>query len=210
MVDRYVLKSFLFWFVLLLIGFVLMTHVYTFFDLLSDIVKNNIAMTRVFTYLFFLTPQLIFELAPMSVLVAVLITFGILTKHNEITAMKASGVSLYRLAVPVLAAALLMSGGVVRVRALLRAGRQSQAGRDSQGDQGQAGADLSASGPALGLRSGIEKRSARFLLQVSYRRRAKADVGAAGLRAGCGEFPHSQAYLRRKGALGADAAHLDF
>jgi LPS export ABC transporter permease LptG/LPS export ABC transporter permease LptF len=111
-VDRYVLKSFLFWFALLLVGFVLMTHVYTFFDLLSDIVKNQIAMTRVFTYLFFLTPQLIFDSAPMSVLVAVLITFGILTKHNEITAMKASGVSLYRLAVPVLAAALLMSAAL--------------------------------------------------------------------------------------------------
>jgi LPS export ABC transporter permease LptF/LPS export ABC transporter permease LptG len=111
-VDRYVLQSFLFWFALLLIGFVLMTHVYEFFDLLSDIVKNNIAMTRVFTYLFFRTPELIFELAPMGILVAVLITFGVLTKHNEITAMKASGVSLYRLAVPVLAAALLMSGGL--------------------------------------------------------------------------------------------------
>jgi LPS export ABC transporter permease LptF/LPS export ABC transporter permease LptG len=111
-VDRYVLQSFLFWFGLLLVGFVLMTHVYEFFDLLSDIVKNNIAMTRVFTYLFFRTPELIFELAPMGVLVAVLITFGVLTKHNEITAMKASGVSLYRLAVPVLAAALLMSGGL--------------------------------------------------------------------------------------------------
>ena len=61
-VDRYVLKSFLFWFVLLLVGFVLMTHVYTFFDLLSDIVKNNIAMTRVFTYLFFLTPAAYFRL----------------------------------------------------------------------------------------------------------------------------------------------------
>src|SRR3984885_5253387 len=111
-VDRYVLQSFLFWCALLLTGFVLMTHVYEFFDLLSDIVKNNIAMTRVLTYLFFRTPELIFELAPMSVLVAVLITFGVLTKHNEITAMKASGVSLYRLAVPVLALALLMSGGL--------------------------------------------------------------------------------------------------
>ncbi len=112
MVDSYVLKSFLFWFALLLTGFVLMTHVYTFFDLLSDIVKNHIAMSRVFTYLFFLTPQLIFDSAPISVLVAVLITFGILTKHNEITAMKASGVSLYRLAVPVLAAALLLSASL--------------------------------------------------------------------------------------------------
>jgi LPS export ABC transporter permease LptG/LPS export ABC transporter permease LptF len=111
-VDTYVLHSFLFYFALLLISFVLMTHVYTFFELLSDIVKNHIAMSRVLTYLLFLTPELIYELAPLAVLVAVLITFGILTKHNEVTAFKACGISLYRLAVPVLAAAVLLSGGL--------------------------------------------------------------------------------------------------
>ncbi len=111
-VDTYVLYGFVFYFVLLLVSFVLMTHVYTFFELLSDIVKNNIAMSRVFTYLFFLTPQLIYDSAPISVLVAVLITFGILTKHNEVTAFKACGVSLYRLAVPILVIALLLSGGL--------------------------------------------------------------------------------------------------
>jgi LPS export ABC transporter permease LptG/LPS export ABC transporter permease LptF len=112
LVDGYVLNSFVFYFVILLVSFVLMTQVYTFFELLSDIVKNNIAMTRVFTYLFFLTPQLIYDSAPISVLVAALITFGVLTKHNEITAFKASGISLYRLAIPVLGAALLLSAGL--------------------------------------------------------------------------------------------------
>jgi LPS export ABC transporter permease LptG/LPS export ABC transporter permease LptF len=112
LVDGYVLNSFVFYFLILLVSFVLMTQVYTFFELLSDIVKNNIAMARVFTYLFFLTPQLIYDSAPVSVLVAALITFGILTKHNEITAFKASGISLYRLAIPVLGAALLLSGGL--------------------------------------------------------------------------------------------------
>lgn len=111
-IDTYVLNSFLFYFLILLVSFVLMTQVYTFFELLSDIVKNHIAMIRVFTYLFFLTPQLIYSSAPISVLVAVLITFAILTKHNEITAFKASGISLYRLAVPVLWAALLLSGAL--------------------------------------------------------------------------------------------------
>ena len=109
-VDTYVLHGFLFYFAMLLISFVLMTHVYTFFELLSDIVKNHIAMSRVFTYLFFLTPQLIYDSAPISVLVAVLVTFGIMTKHNEITAFKATGISLYRLSVPVLTAALGLSG----------------------------------------------------------------------------------------------------
>jgi LPS export ABC transporter permease LptG/LPS export ABC transporter permease LptF len=110
--DTYVLYGFLFYFALLLVSFVLMTHVYTFFELLSDIVKNNIAMSRVFTYLFFLTPQLIYDSAPISVLVAVLITFGILSKHNEVTAFKACGISLYRLAIPILAMSLLLSGGL--------------------------------------------------------------------------------------------------
>lgn len=111
-VDTYILTTFFFYFVTMLVSFVLMTHVYTFFELLSDIVKNHIAMLRVFTYLFFLTPHLIYDSVPISVLVAVLVTFGILTKHNEITALKACGVSLYRLAAPILIAGLLLSGAL--------------------------------------------------------------------------------------------------
>ncbi len=111
-IDTYILNSFLFYFLMLLVSFVLMTLVYTFFELLSDIVKNHIAMDRVFTYFLFLTPQLIYDSTPISVLVAVLITFGILTKHNEITAFKACGLSVFRLSIPVLALSLLLSGGL--------------------------------------------------------------------------------------------------
>jgi LPS export ABC transporter permease LptG/LPS export ABC transporter permease LptF len=110
LVDTYVLSSFLYYFGLLLASFVLMTHVFTFFDLLGDIVKNGIPMTVVATYLLFLTPQLIYILTPISVLVGVLVTFGVLTKNNEVTAMKACGVSLYRLAVPVLVTSSVLSG----------------------------------------------------------------------------------------------------
>ncbi|MBV8818641.1 MAG: LptF/LptG family permease, partial [Acidobacteriaceae bacterium] len=108
-IDNYVLTSFVFYFGLLLASFVLMTHVYTFFELLSDILKNDIPMSLVARYLFFLTPKLIYDSTPVSVLVAVLVTFGILTRNNEITAMKACGVSLYRLAVPVLVCSLVLS-----------------------------------------------------------------------------------------------------
>ena len=111
-VDTYVLASFLFYFLLLLVSFVLMTHVYTFFELLSDIVKNRIPMFRVLTYLFFLTPELIYDSAPISVLVAVLVTFGVLSKHNEVIAFRACGISLYRLAIPILIASTLLSGAL--------------------------------------------------------------------------------------------------
>ncbi len=103
-IDAYVLTAFFYYFVVLLASFVVMAHVYVFFDVLDEIIKNKIAMSRVGTYLFFLTPKLIYDSTPMSVLVATLVTFGILSKHNEVIALKACGVSLHRLAVPILLA----------------------------------------------------------------------------------------------------------
>ncbi len=111
-IDAYVLNSFLFYVGIWLAGFVLMIHVFTFFELLSDIIRNHIAMPTVFEYLFFLTPKLIYDTAPMSVLIAVLFTFGVFTKNNEITAFKACGISLYRLAVPVLLAGVTLSAAL--------------------------------------------------------------------------------------------------
>ncbi|HTP89356.1 MAG TPA: LptF/LptG family permease [Bryobacteraceae bacterium] len=112
LVDTYVLSSFLFYFVVLLVSLVTMAEVFTFFELLSDIIRNHIAMARVGEYLFFLGPHLIYDSVPVSVLVAVLICFGLLTKYNEVTAFKASGVSLYRMSVPILLASGVLSGGL--------------------------------------------------------------------------------------------------
>lgn len=111
-VDTYVLSSFLFYFGVLLGSLVLFAHVYIFLELLGDVFQRNIAMSEVFRYHFFLTPMLVYESAPMSVLVAVLVTFGILSKNNEVTAMKACGVSLYRLALPILVTGMGISGAL--------------------------------------------------------------------------------------------------
>lgn len=110
--DTYVLTSFLFYLGILLASFVMMTEVFTFFELLSDIIKNHIPMYKVASYLFFLGPKLIYDSTPVSVLVAVLITFGILTKHNEVTAFLACGVSVYRLAIPIIVACAALSGAL--------------------------------------------------------------------------------------------------
>jgi LPS export ABC transporter permease LptG/LPS export ABC transporter permease LptF len=110
--DTYILTNFAFYFTMLLASFVSMSQIYNFFELLGDIVRNRIPLAKVFTYLFFLTPQLIYKTLPISVLVGVLVTFGMLTKHNEVTAFKACGVSLYRLAIPILVASTFLSGGL--------------------------------------------------------------------------------------------------
>ncbi len=102
LIDGYVLRSFLFYFVLLLVALVLLIEVFTFFELLGDMIKNDIPMPTMLDYLWHLAPKLIYDLTPIGTLVASLICFGILTKHNEVTAFKAGGVSLYRLSAPVL------------------------------------------------------------------------------------------------------------
>ncbi|MGA9059314.1 MAG: LptF/LptG family permease, partial [Terriglobia bacterium] len=54
----------------------------------------------------------IYLMLPLSILVATLVNFGLLTKSNQITAIKAAGVSLYRISVPVLLAAIVLSIGM--------------------------------------------------------------------------------------------------
>ena len=51
----------------------------------------------VFHYYAFTSPPIIHLITPVAVLVAVLITFGVMARHNEITAMKAAGISIYRI-----------------------------------------------------------------------------------------------------------------
>jgi lipopolysaccharide export LptBFGC system permease protein LptF len=104
-VDTYILSNFLFYLVLLLASFVSMTLVYNFFELIGDMIRNKIPLVKMFTYLFFLTPELIYDTLPISILVAVLVAFGVLSKQNEVTAFKACGVSLHRLALPVFSGA---------------------------------------------------------------------------------------------------------
>ncbi|HEY1759820.1 MAG TPA: LptF/LptG family permease [Bryobacteraceae bacterium] len=111
-IDTYILTGFLFYFGLLLMSFVLMYQFFQFFTLLSDMIKNNIPMSHMLSYHFFLTPRLIYEFAPVAVLAAVLVVFGVMAKNNEVTAFKACGISVYRLAAPVLVGGLLLSGSL--------------------------------------------------------------------------------------------------
>jgi LPS export ABC transporter permease LptG len=81
-----------------------------FMDLFDDIQQNRVKGRDVFHYYAFHLPQIVFTVAPIGVLVSVLVTLGVLARRNEITAMKAGGISLYRAAGPVIGMGLLMSG----------------------------------------------------------------------------------------------------
>jgi len=100
--DDYVMREFLTNFVVILLSFVMLSLVFSFFELLGDIIRNRTALVTVGDYLLNLIPYMIYQLAPLCVLIAVLVTFGVLNRSSELTAMKATGTSLYRVVAPVL------------------------------------------------------------------------------------------------------------
>lgn len=110
--DLYLLRTFFYWVVLMLASFMVLFDAFTLFDLLGDIAKNHISFAVVLSYFAHLLPMMVYQLLPLAALVATLITLGLLAKNNEITAFKASGVSLFRLALPVILAGLLLSTGM--------------------------------------------------------------------------------------------------
>ena len=107
--DEYVVLEFLKTFFLVLAAFVVLMLVFTFFDLVGDILRNHIPLATVGNYLINLTPSMLYQIAPLAVLIAVLVTFGVLNRNSELVAMKATGISIYRLVVPIVSIAAILS-----------------------------------------------------------------------------------------------------
>ncbi|HSM84930.1 MAG TPA: LptF/LptG family permease [Candidatus Limnocylindrales bacterium] len=110
--DDYVLRNFVSHLLLIIASFLVLTIIFTFFELLSDIVHNKIPLTTVGEYLLNQVPALLYLVTPLSVLLGVLVTFGLMQKSNEITAMKATGISIYRTIIPILVIATALAGGL--------------------------------------------------------------------------------------------------
>jgi len=112
LLDDYVLRNFVSNLLLILASFLVLTIVFTFFELISDILHNKIHMFTVGEYLFDQVPSLLYLVTPLSVLLGVLVTFGLMQKSNEITAMKATGISIYRTVTPILVISVFLAGGL--------------------------------------------------------------------------------------------------
>ncbi|MGD0913555.1 MAG: LPS export ABC transporter permease LptG, partial [Terracidiphilus sp.] len=107
--DEYVVREFVNMFLLVLAAFVLLMIVFTFFDLVGDIIRNRISLVTVGDYLVNLTPSMLYQIAPLAVLIAALVVFGVLNRNSEIAAMKATGISLYRLVIPIVSIAVILA-----------------------------------------------------------------------------------------------------
>jgi LPS export ABC transporter permease LptF/LPS export ABC transporter permease LptG len=112
LIDDYVLRDFFLYLGMIVSTFLVLLLVFTLFELLGDILRNQTPFMVVAEYLLNVAPYLLYSVAPLMMLLAVLITFGLMNRSNEITAIKATGTSIYRIVTPVIAAAALLAVGL--------------------------------------------------------------------------------------------------
>jgi lipopolysaccharide export system permease protein len=114
--TRYVAREFL---KMLFICFAAVTMIYLlahFLGKLDDFIKYRASLTLIGTLLLLRIPRVFYEVIPIVVLLATLITLALLARNHEITAMRSCGVALRRLVIPffvvtiILAALALVTG----------------------------------------------------------------------------------------------------
>jgi lipopolysaccharide export system permease protein len=111
--TRYVLRQLLapFLFAAILLTALMMLDVVA--DRFGSLVGKGLGWRIVSEVFLYSIPFIFAVIVPMAVLVAVLFVFNRLAADNEISAMKASGVSLGRITLPVVALATLLAAGLV-------------------------------------------------------------------------------------------------
>lgn len=112
LIDLYVMRHYLSVVWLAFVGMLGLFYIGTIVDLSDKLFKATVSTSMLIDYLWYSTPQFIYYIIPISILVAVLVTIGSLTKTSELTVLRACGVSLYRLAMPLLIFATLWSGAL--------------------------------------------------------------------------------------------------
>lgn len=108
-IDRYIFREFFKFFLLILAVFAGLFFVIEFFEKARMFLSNNASVYQMAAFFIYRFPFMASQMIPVAVLIASLVTFSTLSRHSEATAMKASGVSLYRASAPVITAAIVVS-----------------------------------------------------------------------------------------------------
>jgi lipopolysaccharide export system permease protein len=102
LLDRYVARQFITTFLYLVLGLPLLFIVTDVTDNLDRYLDRGISGGAIaLSYLYYI-PQFVFWALPIAGLIATVFTIGGMTRHQEIVAAKAGGVSFYRLLAPIL------------------------------------------------------------------------------------------------------------
>ena len=103
-------------------------YISTFLDRSDKIFKGQTNAAEIGRLLVYRTPQFVFYVIPIAALLAVLVTFGLLSRNSELTVMKACGISLYRASLSVIVLSLVFSAMIFQLeqRLLASANRKAE------------------------------------------------------------------------------------
>ena len=93
-----------------IMGFLSIFLIVDLIENLDRFMDNNVPKKIVMEYYIYTIPYFLSIGLPMSVLISTVLSLGYLVKRNEWTAMKASGISIYRVAMPLIFLGLIISG----------------------------------------------------------------------------------------------------
>lgn len=108
--DRYLLREYLRAFVVGLLFFIALIIVVRLLDYDLKKFEDDISYTTAVKIVLYQAPRRIMEMVPIAGFVAVFFTLGRMVRRNEFTAMKAGGISVYRLLAPILIVTLIICG----------------------------------------------------------------------------------------------------
>ena len=129
LLDWYVVLTYLRWVSMAVVGLLGIFYISTFIDLADKLFKGQTSLSQLLEYFWFATPQFVYYVLPIAALLATLVTVGALTRSSELTVMKACGISLARVALPMFALSLVWSGCLFALEEGLlgRANRRAEA-----------------------------------------------------------------------------------
>lgn len=111
LLDRYLVRRLIAPLLLVLLSTIALYIVVDLTEHVGDMAKNKATATVILAYYGNLMPQVVIDVLPFGMLIAVLILLTALERQQELTALKGAGISLYRLMVPALLVAI--AGGIV-------------------------------------------------------------------------------------------------
>ncbi|MBI3814277.1 MAG: LPS export ABC transporter permease LptG [Nitrospinae bacterium] len=107
--NRYILNEYLKIFLFALTILTMLFVVVDFFEKVDDFVKYKASFVSIVKYLIFKLPLFVYYIVPITTLLSTVICMGMLSRHNEIVAMKSCGMGLHRIAMPILSTAAVIS-----------------------------------------------------------------------------------------------------
>ncbi len=111
LLDRYLLRELLLPLAYCLVGFLTSFIVFDLFGSVDDFQKKNLTAADIAEYYFVRTPEFLVAsyVVPMSLLLAMLYALTNHARHNELTAMRAAAIPMWRITVPYFAVGVLFS-----------------------------------------------------------------------------------------------------